>query len=462
MTQKRCRWRNTYRNPLAQVIILGLICFLLPGMFNAINGLGAVGKADATITDNANTALAVTFAVCSILAGGFFNLVGHRVLLILGGFTYILYIGSYLSYNTVFVISAGAILGVGAGFLWTAQGAIMLSYPEEENKGLYISIFWTIFNCGAIIGSVVSLAIEWHNDNNHVSNETYIAFMVIMGVGTSLTVLLLPPSQIQRRDGSQLIAKTQSTSVSAEVMAILKLFKDWKMLCLIPMFFSSNWFYTYQFNAVNGGGVFTTRTRGMNGTLYWIAQLIGSFLMGRLLDYKHAERRKRAVCGLSILFVATMAIWGGGWAFQDTFTRASAKTLDVSTKIDLSDSRRYAGPVVLYTLYGSFDAMWQTYCYWLMGALTNETEVAARLTGFYKAIQNAGAACAGQVDAKKVSYAVELLINWVLLILGIIVAIPVALSLKDTLKTITAKDLEDTGEMESQAPVPVSTWKVDK
>lgn len=69
MTQKRCRWRNTYRNPLAQVIILGLICFLLPGMFNAINGLGAVGKADATITDNANTALAVTFAVCSILAG---------------------------------------------------------------------------------------------------------------------------------------------------------------------------------------------------------------------------------------------------------------------------------------------------------------------------------------------------------------------------------------------------------
>jgi hypothetical protein len=43
--------------------------FLLPCMFNGINGLGAVGKANATITDNTNTALVVTLAVCSILAG---------------------------------------------------------------------------------------------------------------------------------------------------------------------------------------------------------------------------------------------------------------------------------------------------------------------------------------------------------------------------------------------------------
>lgn len=62
-------WKRMYTDPMAQIIVLGMVCFLLPGMFNAINGLGAVGKADATITDNANTALAVTFAVCSLLAG---------------------------------------------------------------------------------------------------------------------------------------------------------------------------------------------------------------------------------------------------------------------------------------------------------------------------------------------------------------------------------------------------------
>lgn len=56
-----------------------------------------------------------------------------------GSLGYCLYTGSYLSYNingnTNFVIAAGAILGVCASFLWTGQGALMLSYPTEENKG---------------------------------------------------------------------------------------------------------------------------------------------------------------------------------------------------------------------------------------------------------------------------------------------------------------------------------------
>ena len=40
----------------------------------------------------------------------------------------------------------GALLGVCAGLLWAAQGAIMLSYPQEEDKGKYIAWFWMIFN----------------------------------------------------------------------------------------------------------------------------------------------------------------------------------------------------------------------------------------------------------------------------------------------------------------------------
>jgi hypothetical protein len=69
MEVKRPRWKKIYTDTLTEIIILGLICFLLPCMFNGINGLGAVGKANATITDNTNTTLAVTLVVCSILAG---------------------------------------------------------------------------------------------------------------------------------------------------------------------------------------------------------------------------------------------------------------------------------------------------------------------------------------------------------------------------------------------------------
>lgn len=45
-----------------------------------------------------------------------------------GGWTYPLYSGSLLCYNhtgnAAFVIASGAILGIGASFLWVAQGAV--------------------------------------------------------------------------------------------------------------------------------------------------------------------------------------------------------------------------------------------------------------------------------------------------------------------------------------------------
>jgi len=57
-----------------------------------------------------------------------------------------------------FVIAAGAILGLCAGLLWTAQGSLMLAYPTEDQKGKSIGIFWSIFNLGGVVGAAVSLA----------------------------------------------------------------------------------------------------------------------------------------------------------------------------------------------------------------------------------------------------------------------------------------------------------------
>lgn len=77
------------------------------------------------------------------------------------GTGYAIYVASFLSYahnkNYGFTVFAGTYLGICAGILWTAQGAIMMSYPPEKSKGKYISWFWMIFNLGAVIGSLVSL-----------------------------------------------------------------------------------------------------------------------------------------------------------------------------------------------------------------------------------------------------------------------------------------------------------------
>lgn len=147
-----------YASPASQLLLVAFVCFLCPGMFNAVNGLGGGGQFDQYVADNANVAVYATFSVIGFFAGTFANRLGLRLTLSFGGIGYFLYIASYLSYNhnknSGFVIFAGALLGVCAGLLWTAQGAIMMSYPDEANKGRYISWFWMIFNLGGVIGSL--------------------------------------------------------------------------------------------------------------------------------------------------------------------------------------------------------------------------------------------------------------------------------------------------------------------
>lgn len=148
-----------YASPPVQLLIVSFVCFMCPGMFNAINGMGGGGQLDATANNHANTALYSTFSVVGFFAGTFTNKLGIRTALSFGGIGYSVYVGSFLCYNHTknlgFTTFAGALLGVCAGLLWCAQGAIMMSYPPENAKGRYISWFWMIFNLGAVIGSLV-------------------------------------------------------------------------------------------------------------------------------------------------------------------------------------------------------------------------------------------------------------------------------------------------------------------
>lgn len=148
-----------YASPQVQLVIVALTCFMCPGMFNALTGIGGGGNENATAADNANTALYSTFAVIGFTAGTFTNRIGVKIALSFGGLGYCVYVASFLCYdytqNAGFCIFAGALLGVCAGLLWCAQGTIMMSYPPEDSKGRYISWFWMIFNLGAVIGALV-------------------------------------------------------------------------------------------------------------------------------------------------------------------------------------------------------------------------------------------------------------------------------------------------------------------
>lgn len=131
-------------------------------MFNALNGLGGAGQLNknAYASDASNSAVYATFAIVGFFAGTVVNALGIRIALSFGGLGYFVYVSSYLCYNHThnlgYVVFAGVLLGCCAGILWSAQGAIMMSYPPERLKGHFISWFWIIFNLGAVIGSLVS------------------------------------------------------------------------------------------------------------------------------------------------------------------------------------------------------------------------------------------------------------------------------------------------------------------
>lgn len=54
---------------------------LCPGMFNAVNGLGAGGQVDPAPSDNALTALYATFSMVGFFEGTFANRLGIRITL---------------------------------------------------------------------------------------------------------------------------------------------------------------------------------------------------------------------------------------------------------------------------------------------------------------------------------------------------------------------------------------------
>ena len=61
--------RGFYYNPTTQVVLLGFVCFVCPGLFNSLQGLGGGGQLNENTSANANSAVYSTFAFSAFFAG---------------------------------------------------------------------------------------------------------------------------------------------------------------------------------------------------------------------------------------------------------------------------------------------------------------------------------------------------------------------------------------------------------
>ncbi|ATY60548.1 Major facilitator superfamily general substrate transporter [Cordyceps militaris] len=451
-------YQSTFRrfnSPFWQVVLVSLVAFGCPGIYNALTGVGGGGQLNSTTQAKSHIALASVSAFGNLfIAPVVTNQIGPKWTLFLGGTTYVLYAGSLLAYshikNEAFVVAAGGVLGIGASFLWIAQGGIMTGYPLPSQHGRSIGIFWFIFNLGGFLGSIISFALNFHSTAGTVTDSTYIAFMCIMAAGCCCALFLLKPENVIREDGTR-AGVAQRPSIWKEFVATVKILGRWETIALIPFWFSANCmfivpspfhpsvaaanmshsdFYNYQQNTVNGK-LFNIRTRSFNGAMYWLAQMVSSYLCGMLLDNKRMGRRSRAIWGYMLSGLLALVIWGGGLALQ--LRRGPSGHYYKLREMDLVDSgTKYAGPFVLYFCYGAFDAIWQTLCYWTLAYLADESpEQAARFVGAFKAFEATGSAMASKINSSSTNYNVEFGLNCGILFFGWLCALTVAFKVKD-------------------------------
>ncbi|KAI9298015.1 hypothetical protein K502DRAFT_300049 [Neoconidiobolus thromboides FSU 785] len=402
--------RTWWISPYSQIILVALMCFCTVGIFNVMLSIGSNGL-DSTLGNTSTVAVNTLFIFSGLLGGSVVNLLGPRLSLGISSLGYCFYAVSFYIYHKTGawwpIILGGCILGLCAGVLWSAQGQIMLSYPTEGQKGLYVSIFWMIFNLGSVLGGFIPFGLNYDNKEAGVTPVTYLGLGAVMLFGSSISFLLAPIQDVIKDDGRPVLIHRYK-SVGREAAAVFSMIKDWKMLCLLPLFLSSNWFYSYQFQVFNAE-VFAIRTRSLNTVFYWFAQMVGALFLGKFLDNTRLNRSRKGLYAMIFIFVTSTCIWAGGLAFQLSYSIENNPYK--TTKIDFT-SKEWGPLLILYILYGVMDSMIQTLAYWVLGSLDNDPLVLSRYAGFYKAVQSGGAAISWGITTTDTPYLTQLLICW--------------------------------------------------
>jgi hypothetical protein len=180
---------------------------------------------------------------------------------------------------------------------------MLMSYPTEDQKGRYISLFWSIWSMGAVIGSIIPTVQNWSNTSaGSVNDGTYIGLFVLMLAGSALAMFLVHPTKVVRNDGTKVYVVQHASFLQELKNVYLSIKVEPWILLFFPYAFAGLWYGVYQSNDYNGY-FFNVRTRGFNSIWYNVAQMVSAGLFGLFLDIKYFTRRTRAL----LVRVATFA-----------------------------------------------------------------------------------------------------------------------------------------------------------
>ncbi|TVY93440.1 putative membrane protein [Lachnellula willkommii] len=442
-----------YRSPFWQNFLSGLTIAFTAGIYVALNLLGAGGGQpdSAQISTRLNACLNSIWVLSSALGSVVLHTVGPGITAFLGVSGYIVYVGGlwHLS-NTgkaAFPYFSSVCIGISAGLIFVTSGYIMLSYPEEKEKGLYVTTGFGLLAGGEIIGGIIPLLLSRNNNSDGgVPNAVYIAFIVIMCLIAIAGLFILPPNKITRDDGSG-VAAVKYRGLWVELKSNLSDLCDKRLLLMIPCFLPAETYLVYlgSVNAFHNN----LRTRCLLSFTSVVLQIPFSIILQKIFDHNAWKRKTRAILGLAYVAVPLCAAWVWEMIRVRSFDRHHAPA-----PMDWTDDG-FAAEFVLFMLNWISSTLWQYVIMYFLGTLTNDPVKGSHYAGGFRACLAAGESVVFGLDSLLIPYAKEAGIIFAFYFAGICIYAYMALFVVEETKYFQEENvvvpthiLEETGRTE--------------
>ncbi|KAI9037605.1 MFS general substrate transporter [Aspergillus affinis] len=248
---------------------------------------------------------------------------------------------------TTGTLLAGVVLSICAALLWTTSGFIQFAYQEEKYKAMYITLQWILTSSGSTVGALIAFGAKMTGgEQPGVSSAVYIAFIVVMTVAiVGASIFIIDPGNVVRDDGRH-IATFEKATVKREVLGVLSVITDPKIIIILPAMFVAEMCLAMTSNI--NAYYFNIRTRTLNNVLFQAIMISTPLLLGYILNNEYVKPRKlRGVMGTTFVALITMGATCSllAWIMKNQVNQEG------SFSVDWTDSSFAAG-LVLYILFG--------------------------------------------------------------------------------------------------------------
>ncbi|KAF5656449.1 DUF895 domain-containing protein [Fusarium heterosporum] len=405
------RFTRWYRSPLFNVIIVGLISFTQPGIWNALNNTGAGGQQEPYLVNGANS---LTFGIMvfgcslfSILA----NKIGLKWVLLIGTLGYAPYSASLYTNNRYgtewFVLLGGATCGIAASALWASEGAIALGYGDVKDRGKFTGIWLGLRELGQLIGSSIQLSLNvGSGKKGRVGYSTYLVLIALQCLGLPLAFLISSPEKVIRPDGSKLPRPKANTSIKEQFRRWGALIRRKQFFLLIPILVGFNWNTTYL--GIYLVRYFSVRSRALASLTSGVAATAANIFWGWFFDLKYFSRPQLARLTWAFLAITMTALFGWQFAMEIEYGKANPPvTLDWGLP---GFGRGFAVQVLLRFMNESH----YMFVYWIIGAFFEDIETLTLAVGLVRSFESLGSCLAFGVGAAKVPSLTNLIVAFVM------------------------------------------------